>query len=129
MELELRAGLLMRQKKISEARATFDQAAAQEKSLGYREPPIYIRPVHEAQGAALLAAEKWADAQKAYALALMERPRSGFALFGLARSAEGSGDTAEAVRQYRAFLDAWTSADRDLAMVVHAREFVSAHAK
>lgn len=33
------------------------RAAKDEKALGYREPPIYIRPVGETEGAAMLSAQ------------------------------------------------------------------------
>src|SRR6266849_1520047 len=58
MSLELRAGLLVEKKQIDEAKKLFAQAAREEKGLGYREPPGYIRPVGETEAAALLAAEE-----------------------------------------------------------------------
>ena len=45
MSLELRAAILADQKRLPEAKALFAQAAQEEKALGYREPPTYIRPV------------------------------------------------------------------------------------
>ena len=39
-----------------EAKTLFDEAAHEEKHLGYREPPAYIRPVGETEGAVLLRA-------------------------------------------------------------------------
>jgi tetratricopeptide (TPR) repeat protein len=78
MSLELRAGLLMANKQMEEAKKLYTQAAREEKELGYREPPGYIRPVGETEAAALLAAEGFADAKAAYRKALVERPRSGF---------------------------------------------------
>ena len=56
MSLELRAAILTEQKRLPEAKALFAQAAQEEKSLGYREPPTYIRPVGEAEGLALMRA-------------------------------------------------------------------------
>ena len=64
--------------------------------LGYHEPPLYIRPVAETQGAAMLEAGQYEAAEKAYQEALAERPNSGFALYGLALVAEKSGDQASA---------------------------------
>ncbi len=92
MSLELRASLMTAQGKTGEAKSLFPNAAQQEKALGYREPPSYIRPVGETEGAAMLAAGDWADAKTAYEQALLERPRSGFALYGIALSSEKSGD-------------------------------------
>jgi hypothetical protein len=65
--LELRGAILAAQKKVPEAKALFEQAAQEEKGLGYREPPTYIRPVGETEGAALMRADDFAGAHKAYA--------------------------------------------------------------
>jgi hypothetical protein len=92
MSLELRAAILAEQKRLPEAKALFTQAAQEEKALGYREPPTYIRPVNA----------------KAYEAALVERPRSGFPLFGMARSSEAAGDEATATKEYTEFADAGT---------------------
>ena len=54
------------QGKIDDAKACFTSAAKEEKALGYREPPNYIRPVGETEGAAMLAAGKWAEAKLAF---------------------------------------------------------------
>ncbi len=54
MSLELRASVLALQKKLPEAKAQFAEAAKEEKDLGYREPPVFIRPVGETEGFALL---------------------------------------------------------------------------
>ena len=74
MSLELRGSLLAAQGKIEEAKARFASAAKQEKELGYREPPNYVRPVGESEGAAMLASEKWADAKSAFERTLVIRP-------------------------------------------------------
>jgi tetratricopeptide (TPR) repeat protein len=126
MSLELRASILAEQKHLPEAKAFFDQAAQEEKALGYREPPTYIRPVGEAEGAALMRAGDYSDAHKAYAAALVERPKSGFPLFGLARSSEAAGDEATAAKEYSEFTDAWKEANPDLPQMTHARQFLSA---
>jgi tetratricopeptide (TPR) repeat protein len=125
MASELRGALLCAQGKAQDATTAFEQAAKAEKGLGYREPPIYIRPVYESQGAALMSAGYWADARKAYERALLERPRSGFALFGIALSSENSGEPLRAVSEYTAFLEAWKGADRSLPQVIHARAYLA----
>jgi tetratricopeptide (TPR) repeat protein len=127
MALELRGALRSAQGEPDEAAAAFEQAAKDEKALGYQEPPIYIRPVYESQGAAEMAAGNWTDARKAYEQALLERPRSGFGLYGIAMSSERTGDSSKAVQEYAAFLDAWKDADRTLPQVVHARAYLAAH--
>ena len=126
--LELRAGVLMAQGKPDDARKLYATAAAKEKELGYHEPPYYIRPVGETEAAALLKAEDYSGAKAAYEAALVERPASGFPLYGLARVQELSGDPAAAKTSYQAFLKAWPEADPTLPEVVHAREVVGSSA-
>jgi tetratricopeptide (TPR) repeat protein len=126
MSLELRAAILAEQKHLPEAKALFAQAAQEEKALGYREPPTYIRPVGEAEGSALMRAGDYSDAHKAYEAALIERPRSGFPLFGMARSSEVAGDEATAAKEYAQFADVWKQGNPDLPQMTHAREFLSA---
>ena len=120
--LELRAGVLVAQGKADEGRKLYTIAAAKEKGLGYHEPPYYIRPVGETEAAALLKAKDYSGAKAAYEAALVERPASGFPLYGLARVQELSGDQTAAKAGYRAFLKAWPRADPTLPEVVHARE-------
>jgi tetratricopeptide (TPR) repeat protein len=124
MSLELRAAILAEQKKLPEAKALFAQAAQEEKGLGYREPPSYIRPVGEAEGAALMRAGDYAGAHKAYAEALVERPKSGFPLYGMARSSELAGDRETARAEYVKFSEAWKDGDPGMPEMDHAREYI-----
>jgi tetratricopeptide (TPR) repeat protein len=124
MSLELRASILAEQKKLPEAKALFAQAAQEEKALGYREPPIYIRPVGEAEGYALLRAGDYAGAHKAYAAALVDRPNSGFALYGMAKSTEGMGDVATAKTEYTKFLESWKNGDPGMVQTTHAQDYL-----
>jgi tetratricopeptide (TPR) repeat protein len=119
--LELRAGVLVAQGKLGEAKKLYATARLEEKKAGYHEPPFYIRPVGENEAAALLRAKDYAGAQAAYEAALVERPNSGFGLYGLARVKELEGDAAGAREAYAAFLKAWPAADASLPEVVHAR--------
>lgn len=125
MSLELRASILAAQKKLPEAKAKFAEAAKEEKELGYREPPIYIRPVGETEGAALMRAGDYAGAHDAYAAALVERPKSGFGLYGMARSSEAAGNVAKARAEYAEFLTAWKNADSAMPELAHAREYMA----
>jgi len=127
MSLELRASVLAAKNQLEEAKKLFARAAQEEKGLGYREPPGYIRPVGETEAAALLAASAWPDAKAAYQKVLLDRPKSGFSLYGLALTSERSGDTKSAATEYVNFLAAWERADLSLPLVAHAREFVAAH--
>jgi tetratricopeptide (TPR) repeat protein len=125
MSLELQATLAGAQGKTAESKSLFNDAAGKEKALGYHEPPNYIRPVGETEGAAMMAARDWATAKEAYEQALQERPRSGFALYGIALCTENSGDRGAATKGYKEFLAAWKDADPGLAQVEHAKRFVS----
>ena len=122
--LELRASILVQQNKLAEAKKLFATAVAEEKKLGYHEPPFYIRPVAETEADALLKAKDYADAKTAFEAALVERPQSGFELYGLARTAELSGNITAARTQYAAFLKAWPTADASLPEVGHAKEIL-----
>lgn len=124
--LELRAGILAAKGKLDDARKQYDEAALEEKQLGYHEPPMYIRPVGETEAAALVKAKDYAGAKSAYEAALKERPASGFDLYGLAHVKELSGDTAGARSSYESFLKAWPAADAGLPEVTHARKVLGA---
>jgi tetratricopeptide (TPR) repeat protein len=123
--MELRAGVLAARHKLHAAKRAYEQAAKQEKKLGYHEPPFSIRPVAETEGAALLKAKDYKGAEEAYRAALVERPNSGFGLYGLALTKETKGDLTGAREAYAAFLEAWSRADADLPEVTHAHQMVS----
>ena len=126
MSLELRACILAAQQRVPEAEALFKMAGEGQKELGYREPPMYIRPVSETEGYALLQAKEYALAHGAFVAAAAERPRSGFALYGAARSSELAGNTVRAHAEYETFLSAWKDADPSLPQVQHAHAYGSA---
>jgi hypothetical protein len=127
MSLELRAGILAERKQTEEAKKLYAQAAQEEKDLGYREPPGYIRPVGETEAAALLQASAWTDAKAAYQKALVERPKSGFPLYGIALSSEQAGDVKAAAAEYTEFVAAWKDADTGLPQLAHAQAFLADH--
>jgi hypothetical protein len=127
LSLELRASLLAAKNQLDQALKLFAEAARQQKALGYREPPICIRPVAESEAAALINASAWNDARAAYQRALLERPKSGFPLYGLALVSEKAGDAKTAATQYNAFVAAWHDADRWLPQIAHARAFLADH--
>jgi predicted Zn-dependent protease len=128
MSLELRASMLATQNNVPEAEKLFAQARREEKDLGYHEPPSFIRPAAETEAAAMMNAGKWAEAQAASKAALVERPNSGFALYGVAQATEKSGDAGAATVAYKQFLSAWKTADPGLPEVGHAQEWLSKHA-
>jgi len=127
MSLELRATVLVEKKQNAKAKELFAQAAQEEKALGYHEPPAYVRPVAETKAAAFMAGADWAAAKGAYKEALVDRPRSGFPLYGIAMASEQSGDTKAAAAAYADFLAAWKSADSSLPQIAHARDYLASH--
>ncbi len=122
--IELHASVLIAQGKLEQGKKEFATATAEEKKLGYHEPPMYIRPVGENEALALIRAKDYAGAKAAYEDALKERPNSGFALYGLAHVRELSGDHSGAREAYASFLKAWASADTSLPEIAHARQVV-----
>ena len=113
MSLELRAGILVERKQIEEAKKLYAQAAREEKDLGYREPPAYIRPVGETQAAAMLSVSDFPAAKTAYQQALTERPN--LASPAASPSARRkSGNTTAAATAYATFLKSWPRAGQSL---------------
>ncbi len=127
LSLELRGALLIAKGQVTQGRKLFDAAQAEQKDLGYREPPSFIRPVGETEGELLLRAGKYDEARAAYQQALKERPNSGFPLYGLAQTDEESGDAKATVDAYRQFLGAWKDADTGLPELTHARAYLEEH--
>jgi tetratricopeptide (TPR) repeat protein len=128
LSLELRAGILAASGNITESEKLFADARSDESDLGYHEPPAFIRPVAEQEAIFLMAAGKDAEARAAWQRALDDRPKSGFALYGLAEVAEQSGNTEQTAAAYRAFLSEWKSADTNLPQVLHAQQWIHQHA-
>lgn len=110
--LDLRGTMAGYRGDSDEMKRLLDQAIDQELDLGYSEPPTYARPESESLGQALIRAGKYADARQAFQKELRERPKSGFALYGIALAWDREGNRVEAE-----FLDAWKNADRDLPRV------------
>ncbi len=127
MALELRAEIALAQKDSAKAKVLFAEAGTAEKKLGYREPPVFVCPVSETQGLALLRAGDSAGAHAAFTAALVERPNTGFGLYGQARSSEAAGNIPQAQSEYGKFLVAWKDAEGDLSQIKHAQEFLQAH--
>ena len=121
---ELRAGVLLADGKTDAAKQLYTRAIAAERKLGYHEPPFYIRPVAETEAEALLRVKDYVGARTAYEAALIERPQSGFELYGIARADELAGNTAQARIEYAAFLKAWPTADPVLPELHHARKIL-----
>ena len=124
--LELRGETEIGKGKFDAGRTLLERASKDEKEIGYSEPPQYSRPSLEVLGAALVRGRKFKEAREAYQKDLVERPHSGFALFGIATAWEKEGKHGEAVKAYREFLEAWSHADADLTQVKTAKAYVGA---
>ena len=83
--------------------------------------------MEETEAASLMLASDWAGAKMAYEQALVERPRSGLPLYGMAMCSEKLGDSGSAAKQYATFLAAWKNADPDLAQITHAQAYLAEH--
>ncbi len=76
----------------AEAARLFAQAAATQEALPYMEPPFWFAPIRPAQGAALLAAGRTAEAMATFRAALQRQPQDGWAAAGMLAAARRAGD-------------------------------------
>jgi tetratricopeptide (TPR) repeat protein len=126
MSLDLRGDLKIAQGDAAEGVQLLQQAAEKEKGLGYTEPPHYYRPEQESVGYAYLKSKQWEKAREAFKTELVERPKNGHALFGLAQSYALEGDATRATAAYQDFLASWPHADSDLPQVKQAKAWLAA---
>jgi tetratricopeptide (TPR) repeat protein len=83
------------------------EAARAEGALVYGEPPEWTVPVRQELGAILLQAKRPADAEQAFRQDLDRFPDNGWSLYGLARSLEAQGKTAEAAEAMASYRKVW----------------------
>lgn len=100
-----------REGKRDEAVAHLTKAVALEDELNYNEPPDWYYPVRHSLGAALLAANRAAEAEAVYREDLRRNPENGWALFGLGQSLLAQGEAKEAAEVEARFRKAWSRAD------------------
>jgi tetratricopeptide (TPR) repeat protein len=119
----LKVAALSLDARIAQARAEHDraikfwqQAVAAADQLPYDEPPVWFYPVRESLGAALLAAGRPSDAEKAFREDLDKHPRNARSLFGLQAALARQGRDSEAVLVQREFDAAWKNADSKLTL-------------
>jgi len=97
----------------AEAIDAFEAAVEIQDTLPYTEPPPWYAPARESLGAALLADDQAAEAERVFREQLEHTPRNGWSLLGLVQSLEAQGKDASAERA--AFDEAWQRADFALA--------------
>jgi len=119
---------MMAKKKTEDAKSCFAQAAQEEKALGYREPPLYIRPVGETEAAALMAVATGRMRGR------LPEGAGGAAAVRVSIVRHGDEQRASRRRQaataeYSNFVEAWKDADPDLPQLAHARSFLAEHAR
>ncbi|MGH9432085.1 MAG: hypothetical protein ACRD3T_11135 [Terriglobia bacterium] len=125
--LELQGSIKLARGANGEAFRLLHQAVDDESNLGYREPPDFFRPAIEELGSAYLNAKQWAKARDAFNCELHDRPKSGFALFGIAQSYALAGQSGQAVKAYQAFLAEWQHADSNLPQIEEAKSYLAKH--
>jgi tetratricopeptide (TPR) repeat protein len=84
-------------------------------------PDLLVMPAREMLGDLLLESSQPALALVEYEAALKESPNRFDGLYGAARAAELSGDTAKARRAYQNFLALWKDADPDIPILQQAK--------
>jgi len=89
-------------------------AVEMQDALPYMEPPYWHYPVRHSLGAALLAADRSAEAEEVYREDLEHTPRNGWSLFGLEQSLVAQGRSDEATEVRARFTEAWSAADIEL---------------
>jgi len=91
--------------------ARLREAVALEDALKYDEPPAWTVPTRHSLGAALIGAQKYADAEAVYREDLKRYPENGWSLRGLAQALEAQGKRPEAADVKARLAKAWARAD------------------
>ncbi|OGF55264.1 MAG: hypothetical protein A2Z21_09285 [Candidatus Fraserbacteria bacterium RBG_16_55_9] len=91
--------------------ARLQEAVQIQDGLAYIEPPAWYYPVRQTLGAELLKMGRAADAEAVYLEDLEQYPNNGWSLYGLMKSLQAQGKTAEAAEVEGQFKRAWASAD------------------
>jgi tetratricopeptide (TPR) repeat protein len=109
---EVLAGeIAMEDCQLDAAVAHFETAVRLEDALKYVEPSDWYTPARHNLGAALLAADRAADAEAVYRKDLEIYPDNGWALLGLEQSLLAQGKTEHAEAASRQFERVWSGAD------------------
>jgi tetratricopeptide (TPR) repeat protein len=99
------------QKSAASAVAHFRRAVALQDTLPYTEPPFWYYPTRQSLGAALLAANRAAEAEAVYRKDLVDHPHNGWSMSGLIQSLDTQGKRTEAQELRTMFEHVWSRAD------------------
>ena len=94
-----------------DAVAVLREAVALEDAIPYNEPPVWHQPTRQVLGALLLEAGHAGEAEAVYREDLARVRENGWSLFGLSRSLDAQGKTADAAAARARFEKAWARAD------------------
>jgi len=87
--------------------AAYQAAVAAQDKLPYLEPPYWYYPVRQSLGAALMRADKPAEAHEVFQAALARVPNNGWALYGLMQAQKALGDEASLAETEKRFKETW----------------------
>jgi tetratricopeptide (TPR) repeat protein len=107
----LEGEILVASGKVDEGIGRLRKAVELEDKLRYDEPPDWIQPTRHALGAALLKADRAAEAQRVYEADLARLPGNVWGLYGLGRSLKAQKKDKEAVEVEKRFAEASAEAD------------------
>ena len=103
--------ILVREGKVDEGLAELRAAVKAEDALRYDEPPSWIIPVRHSLGAALMAHQRYAEAEQVYRDDLARLPGNGWSLYGLSGALTLQHKVAEATVVRSQFKKVWAKAD------------------
>lgn len=94
------------------AAAHLEKAVKAEDELGFGgEPPEYLQPIRHTLGAVYFKQGRFADAERVFREDLAEFPGNGWSLYGLSRTLQEQGRTAEAEQALQQYRFSWARAD------------------
>lgn len=107
----LRGEILREEGRLAEAIPVFERAVEQHDALRYDEPEPLNFSARHWLGAALLEAERAAEAEEVYRVNLVQHPHNGWAILGLEQALRAQGKLSEADQALADFREAWARAD------------------
>ena len=113
-ELSLASELAGLENKADEKVSLLVEAVRIQDGFRYAEPPLFYVEMRQALGAALLEANRPAEAEKVYRTELARFPNNGWSLYGLKESLTAQGKSQEAAKTQQEFEKAWAKADIEI---------------